>query len=84
MGYVIGHWMWFVFIGGGIGLMAGLIARERGLGIAGDIIIGLAGAMLGGWIAQVYGMYNSIDVSLITFIGAAVLVTLTRLIKRSV
>lgn len=29
MGYALGHWLWFILVGGGTGLMAGLIARER-------------------------------------------------------
>lgn len=84
MGYALGHWLWFILVGGGTGLMAGLIARERGFGITADIIIGILGAILGGWIAGVFGIYSSSVIFLISFFGAALLVGLTRLIKRSV
>ena len=46
-----GYWLWFFFIGGVIGWLAGLITRGRGFGIIGDVVIGIVGAMLGGWIA---------------------------------
>ena len=35
-----GYWLWFFFIGGVIGWLAGLITRGRGFGIIGDVIIG--------------------------------------------
>ena len=47
----LGYWIWFLFIGGVIGWLAGLIIRGRGFGILGDIVVGIVGAMLGGWIA---------------------------------
>ena len=84
MGYDLGHWLWFFLVGGGTGLMAGLIARERGLGTTADIIIGCVGAILGGWISGMMRIYSSLDIFIISFIGAAVLVSLTRLIKRAV
>ena len=84
MEYDLGHWLWFFFVGGGTGLMAGLIAREWGFGITADIIIGCVGAILGGWISGMLRIYSSLDIFLISFIGAAVLVSLTRLIKRAV
>ncbi len=80
----IGYWVWFFFIGGVIGWLAGLIIRGRGFGIIGDIVIGIVGAMLGGWIAGVMGLYTSSSVGafLVALAGAVVLVGLTRFVKR--
>ena len=39
----VGYWVWFFFIGGVIGWLAGLITRGRGFGIIGDIVIGING-----------------------------------------
>ena len=82
----LGYWVWFLFIGGVIGWLAGLIIRGRGFGIIGDIVVGIVGAMLGGWIAGVMGLYTSSSVGafLVALAGALVLVALTRLVKRAV
>ena len=52
----IGDLVWFLFIGGVVGWLAGLITRGRGFGIIGDIVVGIVGAMLGGWMARVIGV----------------------------
>ena len=79
-----GYWMWFLFIGGVIGWLAGLITRGRGFGIFGDIVVGIVGAMLGGWMARLIGLYpgSSIGIFLVALVGALVLVGLTRFVKR--
>ena len=81
-----GFWVWFFVIGGIIGWLAGLIVRGRGFGILGDIIVGIVGAMLGGWLAGVFGLYtgSSIGAFLLALAGAVLLVGLTRFIERKV
>ncbi|MCX5668514.1 MAG: GlsB/YeaQ/YmgE family stress response membrane protein [Candidatus Omnitrophica bacterium] len=81
----LGYWVWFLFIGGVIGWLAGLIIRGRGFGIIGDIVIGIVGAMLGGWMARIFGLYagNSLGAFLVALVGAVVLVGLTRLVVRN-
>jgi uncharacterized membrane protein YeaQ/YmgE (transglycosylase-associated protein family) len=78
------YWVWFLFIGGVIGWLAGIIVRGRGFGIIGDIVIGIVGAMLGGWIAGVIGLStgSSAGAFLLALVGAVVLVGLTRLVVR--
>ena len=82
----LGYWIWFLFIGGVIGWVAGLITRGHGFGIIGDIVIGIVGAMLGGWMAAVLGLYttSSIGAFLLALAGAVVLVGLTRFVVRHV
>jgi uncharacterized membrane protein YeaQ/YmgE (transglycosylase-associated protein family) len=82
----LGYWVWFLFIGGIIGWVAGLITRGRGFGIIGDIVIGIVGAMLGGWMASILGLYTSSSVGafLLALVGAVVLVGLTRFVVRHV
>jgi len=79
-----GYWVWFLFIGGVIGWVAGLITRGRGFGILGDIVIGIVGAMFGGWIADVLGLSiaSSFGMFLMAVLGAVILVGLTRLVIR--
>jgi len=80
----VGYWVWFLFIGGVIGWLAGLIIRGRGFGIIGDIVVGIVGAMLGGWMARVIGLStgSSGGAFLMALVGAVVLVGLTRFIVR--
>ena len=80
----IGYLVWFLFIGGVIGWLAGIIVRGRGFGIIGDILIGIVGAMLGGWMARAIGLStgSSAGAFLMALVGAVVLVGLTRLVVR--
>ena len=82
----IGYWVWFLFIGGVIGWLAGIITTGRGFGIIGDIIIGIVGAMLGGWMAGVIGISTSSSIAafLLALVGAIILVGLTRFVVRHV
>ena len=80
----LAYWVWFLFIGGVIGWLAGLIVRGRGFGIIGDIVIGIVGALLGGWMARAVGLAtgSSVGAFLLALVGAVVLVGLTRFIVR--
>ncbi|MDF7798641.1 GlsB/YeaQ/YmgE family stress response membrane protein [Pontiellaceae bacterium B1224] len=40
----------FLIIGGVAGWLAGLIMKGRGLGLVGNIVVGVVGAFLGGWL----------------------------------
>jgi len=72
-----------------VGLVAGVLASlvvGGGFGIIGDIIIGIVGAFVGGWIFSKLGV-DSPFVGLagtifVAFIGAVVLLFLLRLIRR--
>lgn len=80
----LSYWVWFLVIGAVIGWLAGLIVKGRGFGILGDIVVGVVGAMLGGWIAGVFGFYasSSLAAFLIALGGAVILVGVTRFIAR--
>jgi uncharacterized membrane protein YeaQ/YmgE (transglycosylase-associated protein family) len=84
--HTLGYWLWFLFIGGVIGWLAGIITRGRGFGILGDIAIGIIGAALGGWMAGVLGLTvgSSFGAFLLALAGAVLLVGLTRLVVRHV
>lgn len=76
-----------------IGLIAGFLAskvvRGRGLGIIGDIIVGLLGAFIGGFIASLIDL--SLDLGsilnvpigdvIIAFLGACLLLLITRFFR---
>ena len=85
MEYSIGYWMSFLMSGLVIGWLAGLITRGRGFGIAGDIGIGVLGAIVGGWLANSLGIVtynNTVGAFVVALFGAVLLVGVTRFVKR--
>ena len=72
-----------------VGLVAGVLASlvvGGGFGIIGDIIIGIIGAFVGGWIFSKLGIESPwgglAGTIFVAFIGAVVLLFLLRLIRR--
>jgi uncharacterized membrane protein YeaQ/YmgE (transglycosylase-associated protein family) len=72
-----------------VGLVAGVLASlvmGGGYGIIGDIIIGIVGAFIGGWLFRQLGWHTPFGglagTIFIAFIGAIVLLFLLRLIRR--
>ena len=73
-----------------VGLVAGVLASMvmggTGYGIIGDIIVGIIGAFLGGWIFSALGVASPLGglagTILVAFIGAVVLLFIIHLIRR--
>jgi len=84
--HTLRHLIVFLFIGGVIGWLAGVIIKGRGFGILADIAIGILGSILGGWISEVLGLSinSSLGEFMMALLGAVVLVGLTRLVVRAV
>jgi uncharacterized membrane protein YeaQ/YmgE (transglycosylase-associated protein family) len=69
------------------GWLAGMVMKGGGFGLIGDIIVGVVGGLLGGWISTKFlhiGDMTGINLGsiLIAFIGAVVLLLILRLIRR--
>jgi uncharacterized membrane protein YeaQ/YmgE (transglycosylase-associated protein family) len=71
-----------------VGLVAGVLASfvmGGGYGLIGDIIIGIVGAFLGGWLFSLLGVGSPFGglagTIFVAFIGAVVLLFLLRLIR---
>jgi uncharacterized membrane protein YeaQ/YmgE (transglycosylase-associated protein family) len=74
-------------VGAIAGWIAGQIMRGRGFGLIGDIIIGIIGAFLAGWLLPRLGVHVSIGSPIVSeiisaTIGALILLFLLRLIRR--
>lgn len=66
------------------GWLAGIIMRGSGYGIIGDIVLGIVGAIVGGWITGALlgrDMINGFNVEtlLVAVLGAIVLIAISRL-----
>ena len=78
--------IWFLLIGAAAGWLAGQFMKGRGFGVLGNIVVGIVGAVLGGFLFGALGV--SVDTGLIgslitAFVGAVVLLSIVGLIKKS-
>jgi uncharacterized membrane protein YeaQ/YmgE (transglycosylase-associated protein family) len=75
-----------------VGLIAGFLAsrvmRGGGYGLIGDIIVGVVGALIGGWLATTLlnmpNPVNGINIGtiIVAFVGAVILIAILRLFSR--
>jgi uncharacterized membrane protein YeaQ/YmgE (transglycosylase-associated protein family) len=76
----------FIVIGLIAGALAGRVVSGHGYGVLGDIVVGVVGAFLGGWIFATFlgvgggGVLMSL---LVAFIGAIALLWMIRLVAPS-
>ena len=76
--------VWMVLVGLIAGWATGKIMRGAGYGPLIDILLGIAGAIVGGFILRILGFYTSggiVPEILVAIFGAVVLVSLARKIK---
>ena len=76
--------LWFLLIGIVAGWLAGVLFKGSGYGLLGDMVIGVLGAFLGGWMLGKLGIIASGSFGLLVTatIGALVLVFLLSLMRR--
>ena len=73
------NFIWFILIGIAAGAIAGRIMRGRGFGILVDLLVGIAGGVLGGWIFNATSLIGSLITSVI---GAVLLLWILSLFTR--
>ncbi|NLC49719.1 MAG: GlsB/YeaQ/YmgE family stress response membrane protein [Bacteroidales bacterium] len=80
-------WLWFIIIGILAGFVAGRLMRGGGFGLVVNLIVGIIGAVLGGWVFGLLGISISaggIIGSLVTAtVGAIILLWIISLFQRS-
>lgn len=82
-----GLWAFVVFlvVGGLAGWAAGLIVRGSGFGIVGNVVVGIVGAMLAGWLLPTVGLYifGGVAAAFVdAVIGAVILLAAVGLLRR--
>lgn len=78
--------IWLI-VGGVAGFLAGLIVKGYGFGIIGNIVVGIVGAFLAGWLLPQIGVSFSLGSPIVTSIvyatiGAVILLVLIGLVRR--
>lgn len=73
----------FLIVGGIAGWLAGQIMKGRGLGILGNIVVGVIGAFIGGFLLGIVGFSTThlLGQIISATIGAVVLLYLVRLLR---
>jgi len=79
------EFIWFIIVGLVAGWLAGVIMKGGGYGVIGDIVVGIVGAVLGGWLFSTMGVATGglLGAIIVATIGAIILIALLRVIKRA-
>jgi uncharacterized membrane protein YeaQ/YmgE (transglycosylase-associated protein family) len=76
----------WILVGLVAGWLAGQVMKGGGYGVLVDIILGILGGVVGGWLFGALGIWPAGGLTgaiIVAFVGAVVLVGITRLIKRA-
>jgi uncharacterized membrane protein YeaQ/YmgE (transglycosylase-associated protein family) len=76
--------IWWIIVGLIAGWAAGKIMKGGGYGVVADIVLGIVGAVVGGWLMGMLGIHagGTVGTILVAILGAVFLIWLTRLIKK--
>jgi len=77
--------IWFLLIGLIAGWLAGQVVRGGGYGVVGDMIVGVIGAFIGGWLfsALHIGIGGLLGEIITAFVGAVILIAILRAVRRA-
>jgi len=76
--------LWLLLIGLIAGWLAGQLVKGSGFGVIGDIVVGIVGSLIGGWLARQFGVatYGLLGEIIMAVIGAVVLLFILRLFHK--
>ena len=76
--------IWWIVVGLIAGWAAGKIMKGGGYGVIADIILGILGAIIGGWVVGALGFGGGglIWSILVAILGAVILIWITRFLKK--
>ncbi len=78
------HLLWSLLIGGVAGWLASRIMKSAGNGVFVNIILGLVGGLVGGWVFDMLGLaaFGLIGRLVVATVGAIILIALVRAIRK--
>ena len=82
---MIGALIWWVIVGLIAGWAAGKLMQGGGYGAAMDIVLGIVGAVVGGWLMSLVGIQAGglVGTIIVAIIGAVLLIWIARLLKKA-
>ena len=77
--------IWLLGVGLIAGWLAGKIMKGSGYGLVGDLIVGVLGAVVGGWVFGFLGIaaWGFVGNIIVAVIGALLLLYLVRILKKA-
>ena len=76
----------FLLIGAIAGWLAGVVVKGSGYGLIGDVIVGVIGSFVGGWLFDRLGVVHGagfLGALIGATVGAVILLFLVRLVRRA-
>src|SRR6266446_160048 len=75
----------WIFVGLIAGWLAGQVMKGGGYGVATDIMLGMLGGVVGGWVFGLLGLgaHGLIGSIIVAFVGAVILVWIARKLKKA-
>jgi uncharacterized membrane protein YeaQ/YmgE (transglycosylase-associated protein family) len=76
----------WALVGAVAGWLAGMIVKGGGFGLIGDIVVGIVGAFVGGWLLPKLGVHLGVGVVALiasATLGAIALLLVLRLVRRA-
>jgi uncharacterized membrane protein YeaQ/YmgE (transglycosylase-associated protein family) len=82
---MLSNLIWWIVVGLIAGWAAGKIMKGGGYGVAMDIVLGIVGAVVGGWLLGILGVQAGglIGTIIVAIIGAIFLIWISRMIKKA-
>ncbi|WP_300905114.1 GlsB/YeaQ/YmgE family stress response membrane protein [uncultured Alistipes sp.] len=76
------YFLWYLLIGLAAGWIANLIVKGNGSGLIINLVVGLIGSLLGGWLFSLFGVVavGTVGSLLTSILGAVVLLWIVSLI----
>ena len=77
----------WIVVGAIAGWLSGQVMKGRGFGLLGDIFVGIAGGLIGGWLAgEFFNVPNAVNgfnltSILVAFLGAVLLIVIARMLQ---
>ncbi len=77
--------LWFLLIGLIAGFLADILVKGVGFGLIGDMIVGMVGALIGGFIFRAFGFttYGLLGDIVMATIGAVILLILIKAFRKT-
>lgn len=77
--------IWWIVVGLIAGWAAGKIMKGGGYGTLMDIVLGIVGGVVGGWLLGLFGIHAGglIGSILVAIVGAVFLIWISRMIKKA-
>ncbi|MDQ7830490.1 MAG: GlsB/YeaQ/YmgE family stress response membrane protein [Desulfovibrionaceae bacterium] len=76
--------LWFLLVGLIAGWLAGVLVKGGGFGLVGDLLVGVLGAVIGGYLfgSAIIGVHGLLGSILVATLGAVILLVLLRVVRR--